>query len=78
MDGETRGELEKLHERITRLRERVTNIEAQQPHITSALLRIEKNVERLNGHIVKAVWVILALFLTALWRLIANGQLPLV
>lgn len=76
MDADARGELDKLHERITRLRERVTNIEAQQPHITAALLRIEKNVERLNGHIVKAVMVILALFLTALWRLVANGQLP--
>lgn len=76
MDAETRGELDKLHERITRLRERVTNIEAQQPHITAMLLRIEKNVERLNGHIVKAVWVILALFLTAVWKLIANGTIP--
>lgn len=70
------------------MRERVVNLEAQQPHTTAALARIEKNIsdhkadmksslDRLNGHLSKAIWIILALFLTALWKLVASGQLPI-
>lgn len=77
MDAENRAEIEKLHGRITRLSERVVNLEAQQPHISGTLVRIEKNVERLNGHLSKAVWIILALFLTALWGLVVRGNLPI-
>jgi chromosome segregation ATPase len=77
MDAGLRAEIEKLHGRITRLSERVVNLEAQQPHISGTLARIEKNVERLNGHLSKAVWIIFALFLTALWGLVVRGNLPI-
>lgn len=76
MDAETRTEIDKLHERVTRLRERVVNLEAQRPHVEAALVRIEKNIERLNGHLSKAVWIVLGLFLTALWGLVIRGNLP--
>jgi hypothetical protein len=58
MDQGTRSELDKLHERITHLRERVVNLEAQQPHINAALLRIEGSVEKLVNKISKAIWVV--------------------
>lgn len=77
MDAETRVELDKLHERVTRLRERVTNLEAQQPHTAAALIRIEKNVDRLNGHLSKAVWILVGLFLTAVWGVVIKGGIPL-
>lgn len=87
MDNETRAEVEKLHGRISDLKERVVNMEAQQPHMNAALVRIEANMlahknetkealSTLNGHLSKAVWVILALFLTAVWRLVATGSIP--
>lgn len=87
MDQEVRAELEKLHGRISDLKERVVNLEAQQPHMNAALVRIERNIsdhkedmknalKTLNGHLSKAVWVILALFITALWRLVATGSIP--
>lgn len=87
MDQEIRAEVEKLHGRINDLKERVVTLEAQNPHINSALARIEKNIsdhkadmssalKTLNGHLSKAVWVILGLFLTALWKLITSGAIP--
>jgi len=44
MDETTRNELDKLHGRINDLKERVVSLEAQQPHINAALLRIEGSV----------------------------------
>ncbi len=58
------------------MRERVANLEAQQPHINAALLRIETNVEKLAGHLTKAMWIVLALFIGAVWRLVAIGAIP--
>lgn len=71
-----RAELDKVHGRVTGLSERVANLEAQRPHTDAALARIEKSVDRLNGHIVKAIWIILGLFLTALWRVVSTGGVP--
>jgi hypothetical protein len=71
-----REEINKLHERVNGLAGRVVNLEAQQPHTVAALKRIEKSVERLNGHLVRAIWIVLALFLTALWRVVSTGNLP--
>lgn len=72
-----RSELDKVHGRVTDLQSRVATLEAQRPHIDAALSRIEKSMDRLNGHIVKAIWIILALFFTALWRVVtSSGNIP--
>lgn len=73
MDVEIRTEFEKVHERITRVRERVVNLEAQQPHMVASLGRIEKMVDRLNGHLTKAIWIIVALFIGALFKIVSGG-----
>lgn len=73
MDQETRGEIEKLHARINDIKVRVVNLEAQTPHINAALLRIERSVDRLNGHISKAVWAVLLLFLGAVFKYAMDG-----
>lgn len=57
--------------------ERLARVEAQEPHTNKALLRIETSVERLNGHLSKGVWIVLALFITAVFGLIRNGSIPL-
>ena len=75
MDQGMRAEFEKVHERISNLKERVVNLEAQQPHINASLTRIELSVNKLNGHIVKAVWAVLALFLAAVFQFVINGGL---
>lgn len=66
MEQQTRDELDKLHERITRLRERVVNLEAQQPHINAALLRIESSVEKMVTKMDRAKWAVLAPVITLL------------
>lgn len=76
MDRQTRAELNKMHGSVNELKERVATLEAQRPHIDDALERIEKSVERLNGHIVKAIWIILGLFITAVWRVATTGAIP--
>lgn len=73
MDQATRAELEKIHGRINDLKERVVNLEAQNPHINAALIRIEQMVERLNGHLVKAIWAVFALFLAAVVQFTIRG-----
>ncbi|MFS8147977.1 hypothetical protein ATY78_13085 [Rhizobium sp. R635] len=59
MDEQVRAEIEKLHERMSGLKERVVNLEAQQPHINAALARIEGSVEKLTNRIGKAIWAVL-------------------
>lgn len=76
MDGDTRAEIDKLHGRVSDLKERVVSLEAQRPHIDAALTRIERNVEKLNGHVSKGVWAILGLFLVALWKMVLTGHVP--
>ncbi|QND53453.1 hypothetical protein HB779_17330 [Phyllobacterium sp. 628] len=73
MDETTRAEIEKLHGRINDVKDRVTVLEAQTPHIKEALGRIEKSVDRLNGHIVKAIWVILILFIGVVFKFTVAG-----
>jgi peptidoglycan hydrolase CwlO-like protein len=73
MDAETRVELDKIHERISSVKERVVNLEAQNPHINAALLRVEKGIDRLNGHIVKVVWAVLAIFITVVVKFTFAG-----
>lgn len=76
MSEVTRAEMETLHGRISDLKERVVNLEAQQPHINAALTRIEKSVEKLTGHVSKGVWIVLGLFIVAIWKLVLAGKLP--
>lgn len=73
MDEVTRAEIDKLHGRISDLKERIVNLEAQQPHINAALGRIERMVEKLNGHLVKAIWIVIALFLAAVVKFTIAG-----
>lgn len=69
-------DIEKLHDRINGLTSRVVDLEAQRPHIAETLERIEDSIDRLNGHLGKAVWIVLGLFLAALWRIVATGGIP--
>lgn len=48
-------------------------LEAQVPHINAALGRIEKSVEKINGHIIKAIWMIVALFAGLVFQFTVNG-----
>ena len=77
MEQQARDELDKLHERITRLRERVVNLEAQQPHINAALMRIEGSVDKLTAKTGKAFWIVAtpltAIVVGILFKLIATG-----
>ena len=79
MDDVTRSEVEKLHERITRLRERVVNLEAQQPHINAALIRIEGNIEKMVAKFDRAKWAILtpiiALLVGVAFKFLTSGTL---
>lgn len=76
--SEFRAEIEKLHARDSDLKERVVVLEAQQPHISAALLRIENSVKAINGHIVKAIWIILGGILAAAvgWMLKGGFHIP--
>lgn len=76
MDQETRAEIDKLHGRVSDLKERIVNLEAQIPHINSALGRIEKLVEKVNCHMTRGAWAIIALFIAAVWKLVTSGAIP--
>lgn len=73
MDEVTRNELEKLHGRINDMKERLVTLEAQQPHINAALLRIEGGVEKLVGRIGKALWAVFLLLLAPLAVLLVKA-----
>jgi hypothetical protein len=79
MDEITRAEFEKVHARISDMKERVVTLEAQQPHINSALLRIEGSVGKLADKIGKAIWVavpiILTPFVALMFKAFAGGAL---
>lgn len=74
MDQETRAAIDTLHGRVSDLKERIVNLEAQQPHVNAALDRIETSVKTLNGHLSKAVWIILGSFLLAVWKIAAAAS----
>jgi hypothetical protein len=79
MEENIRLELEKLHGRINDVKDRVITLEAQQPHINAALLRIESGVTVLAGRIVKALWalglLILGPLVALLFKALAGGAL---
>lgn len=66
-----------LHERLSSLKERVVTLEAQTPHINAALVRIEKSVEKLNGHLSKVIWTVAAAVLVALAKFVISGGLAI-
>lgn len=55
------------------MQERVTVLEAQKPHINAALQRIQNGVDKLNGHIVKAIWIVFAMFLGLVFKFAMTG-----
>ncbi len=61
MDEVIRSEVEKLHARINDMKERLVTLEAQQPHINAALMRIE--VGKIADRIRNALWALLLLVL---------------
>lgn len=61
MDQDIRNEFNSLHARVNDLKERVVKLEAEGPHIAQALERIEKSVDKINSHFVKAIWLVVAL-----------------
>lgn len=73
MDQEYRSDIDRLHGRLNDLKERVVTLEAQQPHINASLVRVEKGLEKINGHIVKAIWLILALFIGVVFQFAIRG-----
>lgn len=79
MDQQIRSEIEKLHERVSGLKERVVNLEAQQPHIHAALARIEGSVDKLTNRIGKAIWAVLTpvivLAVGVAFKVIVSGSL---
>jgi hypothetical protein len=75
MDEITRAEFEKVHSRISDMKERVVTLEAQQPHINSALLRIEGAVTAISGKIGKGVLILGCAFLTPFAALLVKALL---
>ena len=73
MDQETRAELEKLHQRVNDVKDRVTILETQTPYIKDALVRIEQSVDKINGHLNKAIWAVVILFIGAVFKFTVNG-----
>lgn len=59
------------------MKERVVNLEAQQPHISAALVRIEAGVAGLYGHLSKAIWIVVALLIAAVAKFILSGGLSI-
>lgn len=43
------------------MKERVVKLEAQVPHTNAMLDRIEKSVDKINSHFVKAIWLVVVL-----------------
>lgn len=77
MEQETRAEINGLHDRITKVVERVVVLETQQPHMGESLGRIEGKVDRIGGYVSKLAWLIIALFVAALFKLVASGSIHL-
>lgn len=58
MDQITRAEIEKVHERISGLNQRVTVLETTVPHINAAVARIERVVDKMHGNVSKLLWAV--------------------
>lgn len=67
--------IETLHGRISDLKTRVTILETTVPHINASLMRIEQSVQKLAGHLSKAMWVFIAAILLAVAKFIIGGGL---
>lgn len=57
------------------MKERVVTLEAQQPHINAALTRIEKSVDKINGHLSRVIWVGAGALILAAAKFIIGGGL---
>ncbi len=86
MDEGTRQEIErlrqaydavidKLHGRISDLKNRLTILETTVPHISASLIRIEQSVDKLAGHMTKAMWIFLGAVLLAVAKFVIGGGL---
>lgn len=73
MDAETRAEIDRLHQRINEVKDRVTIMETQTPYIKESLLRIEKSVDALNGYVAKAIWAVIILFIGLVFKFTVDG-----
>lgn len=69
----TRAELETVHERISELKQRVTILETNTPHLVMAIERVEKTVGRLNSNLVRAIWVVFSLFAAVVVKFTVDG-----
>lgn len=73
MEQDTRAEIDRLHERVNGVTDRVTILETQSPYIKEALARIEKSVDRLNAHVAKAIWAVVILFIGLVFKFTVEG-----
>lgn len=48
-------------------------LEAQVPHVADTLQRIEKSIEKINGHFVKAIWLVFALVVGVVFNFAVRG-----
>jgi hypothetical protein len=87
MDQELRLELEKvnarvsdrfgdLHMRVDDLRSRLVHIEAQDPHINATLARMERTIDGLKSSLMRVVWLLVAMAVGTLWKIITDGNIP--
>lgn len=81
-----REEVNAVHGRINDMSNRLTALETQMPHMRDTLERIERNfddtalrlsrsIESLKSHAARFVWIVLALFITALFKIAMTGNL---
>lgn len=79
MDDTTRAELDKIHSRINETAGRVIVLEAQQPHITAALVRIEAKSDKLAAAISRFLGFIglavLGPIIALMFKVFASGAL---
>lgn len=73
VDQEIRNEFNTLHGRVNELRDRVVKLEAQVPHTNDMLQRIEKSVEKINSHFVKAIWLVFVLVVGVVFNFAIRG-----
>lgn len=73
MVQEIRAELEKIHQRVNDVKDRVTVLETQTPYVKDALQRIERGMDKINGHLTKAIWAVVILFIGAVFKFTING-----
>lgn len=79
MDHATRTVIDALHGRVTELQERVVMLEAQLPHTSSSLSRIETRLDKMNNRMNAFLWAVLSpfigLFAALIFRVVVSGKL---